>query len=220
MLRTIGAVGLATMLVAGSSAVASATPIYSVSIDTSSLVGTGSYSLDIQLIGGDPGLASAALFSAFSFDSGSPVGAPVLSGDASGDLSTTVALSDAGGFFNGFLQDLVPGSTVTFTLDLTMTGSASGIFPDTLSIALLDSLGVAVPTTGFFDELIAIDFGAPPVVFASGSDPARTSLVIPPPIVRNLSVPVPEPTVMVLVALGAAHLIQRRHLEARRRSDR
>src|SRR5438045_3371420 len=97
--------------------VAQAAPLqFQVTIDTSSIGGTGG-SLDIQF---NPGLppsdAATATVSTFA-----PVanigGAPAVIGDVSGDLTTTLALTNSTPF-NDYFQAFTYGSRISFLLTI------------------------------------------------------------------------------------------------------
>ncbi len=149
-----------------------------VTVQTQALVGSpaGPFYLDFQLNDGS-GLGNAnntATLSEFNFGTGSPAGSPITSGGASGDLGSTISITDSQ-FLNEFTQSFVPGSTLSFELMLT-NHVESGPQPDEFSFFILDSTFTPIPTldpvTGR-DAFIVIDIDSSnPVVQSYGSDPS------------------------------------------------
>lgn len=188
--------------------------LFSISLDTSGLVGQGEFQLNFQLIDGDGGVGSLITLSDFDFGGGSPVGDPVpappFANAGSGSLSTEVTLQDTA-FFTSFTQGFLPGSTLAFLLEV--TGSSDPSTPDYFTMALLDSRGFEVPTLGFAEELLSLALvtGAAPLSF--GTDPARTNLNVPAPTVAA----VPEPATALLVLTGTALIGVRRRSSSRAR---
>jgi hypothetical protein len=207
--------GVALLVLVALSPQAAHATAFEVTIDTTKLVGLGPFSFDVQLTDGDPGRITEAVLTAFVFGGGSPVGSPVLAGGTTGDFGTGVTLSDSGGFLASFTQRFEPGSMLKFLLTLTVDGTSSGIFPDALSIALLDSSGSEIPTTGFFDEFLTIEVGRRVDVFAARSDLSRTTLDVPEPTVGRS---VPEPNVLALFAGAAILGVVRRRRAGRQMS--
>jgi hypothetical protein len=190
--------GLLVCCSAGSAQIA-----FNVTLDTSTLGGfPGPFAIDFQLNDGS-GTGDAnntATITNFLFGGGAPSGSPVLSGGATGDLSSSVVITDSD-FFNDFNQGFTPGSSLSFDVYLTTSVDAGGT-PDQFSFAIFNN-GEEIPTIGPADVLVSvyIDSGIP-VVTAFSSDPSRTNISIPVPAIRFIGTQVPEPGVTSLIAAG------------------
>jgi hypothetical protein len=146
---------------------AHASPItITVSLDTSALIGhpAGPFSLDFELTDGsgtDDGNNTVTL-SDFQFGGGGAQGTATLVGGATGDLTSTVVLTDSS-FLNEFTQASSPGSVLTFTMQFTTNVDAGGT-PDEFSFQILDSSGAALPSQSIstlgFDSFIVIDINS------------------------------------------------------------
>lgn len=154
--------------------------LYTFTIQTGSLIGdpAGPFSLDFQLNDGS-GTGdgnNTAVLSNFTFGTGGgPVGSATLAGGATGDLGSSVQITD-NGFLNEFTQAFTPGSQIQFQLDLTTNVDAGGT-PDQFSMAILDSSGAQLPTLSFFDVFVEIDLdSANPTVQTFASDPSRNTV--------------------------------------------
>lgn len=142
------------MIVLGGSAYADT--IETVTINTSSLT-AGSYDLAFQFNDGSGTLDgnNTVTLSNFFFGSGSPSGAPLatyqgLNTDGTGNLGSSVALTDSG-FFNLFVQQFTPGSTLSFLVDITGNVDAinpqNGIYtPDQFAVNIFNPQGNLIPT--------------------------------------------------------------------------
>jgi hypothetical protein len=154
---------------------------------------------------------------------GGVVGAPFTSGSASGDLSTSVALTDAQ-FDNIFFQGFTPGTILQFDLSLTTNVDPGGI-PDEFIMSILDSSFSPLPTTSFSPLLpfLVIDIDSSnPTVQTFGSDPNQQPAAggfpppfLPAPVVTSISPnpgstsisPVPEPSTGWICGISLACLI-------------
>lgn len=81
----------------------------------------------------------------FNFGGGGPSGSPLMAGSATGDLSSSVTFTDATPT-NLFLQGFTPGSSLSFSIDMTTNVDPGGI-PDEFILSLLDSTLSPIPTT-------------------------------------------------------------------------
>lgn len=188
-------------------------------IVTSPLVGdpAGPFSLDFQLNDGsgtNDGNNTAVL-SGFTFGSGGgAVGSASLVGGASGDLGSSVMITD-GSFLNEFTQGFTPGAQLRFQLSLS-TNVDDGGTPDQFTLAILDSGGAQLPTLSFFDVFVEIDLDSnDPAIQTFGSDTSRNSLAGGAPI--NLAEPTftavsstPEPATILLAGCVLLIVILRR----------
>ncbi len=95
-----------------------------VTVDTSSLVGNagGPFSLDFQLIDGS-GIGdgnNSALLTNFNFGGGAALGTPTWNdfggSGVSGDLGSSVSLTDSDLPLDEFYQEFTPGSSLTFNM--------------------------------------------------------------------------------------------------------
>ena len=110
-----------------------------VTIDTSSLTGTPAQ-LAFDLIDGDGVANNMATLVSFNRD-GSPASLDpgLIVGDVMGNLPGPVAIKDTF-FFNEYLQPLILGSFITFSVELT-ENYTGGLFPDQFSFFILDEFG-------------------------------------------------------------------------------
>jgi hypothetical protein len=199
---------------------------YNVQMNTSSLIGhvAGPFSLDFQLIDGDGVANNTVTLTNFVFGGGSPSGAPTLSGGASGDLSSAVALTDTT-FLNEFTQGFTPGNTLSFSLTTTNAFAGSGV-PDAFSFAILDRTGAELPTASPSGAFLQSDFGGlgGPTVQTFASDPntapagGGSALTIPAPTVQIVGAnAAPEPTPAALLGATALPLLGLLRRTARQR---
>jgi len=206
--------------------------MFQVHVNTTPLVGhpAAPFAINFQLNDGSGtnDANNTATISGFNFGGGGPSGAPILTGGASGDLSTSVTLTDST-FFNDFVQDFVPGSSLTFNVDLT-TNADAGPIPDLFSFTLLDGSGFELPNTSPIGGFVIVNITGPdPTVQSYSNDstipvPPGEPLDIPAPTITLASTtPVPEPTAWLLwTALSVALLffgIRKRNTSARCRES-
>ena len=134
---------------------------YQVDVDTSSLVGdvNAPFSLDFQLNQGSGLATNTVTLSNFSFTNGSVAGSPNLFGDVTGDLSSSIMLTDATIPFNEFFQSFSIGTTA-IDFDVTMTTNVDPITPDSFAMAILNSALANIATTGLGDSLMLVNITA------------------------------------------------------------
>jgi len=108
---------------------------YDVTLNTSSLLGTGA-TLTFDFIAGGGTQSNSVSILDFSTD-GTLVSGGVNSGSVSGSLPGTATLSNAS-FFNELQQGITLGSTISFQVDATTNAPTGGSLPDTFSLFLLD----------------------------------------------------------------------------------
>jgi hypothetical protein len=87
-----------------------------VTLDTSAL--SGYQTLEFSLTDGDNSADNTVTLSNFDFGGGSAVGSPSTGGGVSGDLGSSVSLTDSS-FLALFKQPFDAGSSLSFTLDAT-----------------------------------------------------------------------------------------------------
>ncbi len=187
------------------SAGAFADSLYSVNVDTSSLLGTFAQ-LAFDLIYGS-GPSNTVTISGFSSDG--ILGSVFPTGLVSGALPATVTLADSSSsFFNEYLTDLTLGTTFSFTLDSTTNGPDSTSIPDALSVFLLDpSSGLPLFATSDptgADSLFTLNIDGTP----EGDLGVYTATVSATPGSGGPNA-APEPRTSILLAGGLAFLIWR-----------
>jgi hypothetical protein len=178
--------------------------IVNVTLDTSVLAsnnpGQGSFAVDFQLndgsgAGGDGN--NTATITNFNLNGGSLTsGTDSSSGGASGNLGGTLAITD-NSFFNDFNQTFTPGSSLSFTVDLTTNFSSAEAsnFPDQFSFTVYSNGGT---NTASF---LTIDItGANPVVTTSGGSLGNGASVLAPSV--QPAVATPEPSSLLLYLTG------------------
>lgn len=186
--------------------------IDTVSLDTTRLVGSvaGPFQLSFQFNDGS-GLGdgnNTVTLSNFAFGGGSAVGPATEIGGSTGDLSTSVVLTDTN-FFNYFAEGFTPGATLSFRIDAT-TNIDAGPIPDAFSFAILDNTGSELPTLGFASQFLELDIDSAtpsPQVFASdptqapvaGGNPLSIAAPQVAPVNTNS---VPEPSSAALLIAG------------------
>lgn len=194
-----------------------------VSLDTTALIGhpAGPFLLDFQLnSGGTPGVINTASLTEFQFSGGAAIDPAILSGDVTGSLESHVTLTTSQPF-NDFMQQLTPGASLAFTLDLTTNMSSDpSTIPDQFSFAILDSSLVEIPTLdpSGGNTLLTINIDSTArTALTFATDPSQPppaggpSISMPPPILHSA---VPEPSSFLLAAVSLAtlfglHLIPR-----------
>lgn len=188
--------------------------IYTFSLNTTPLMGSGPFALDLQFLDGSgsgDGNNTVTLTS-FAFAGGSSSGGGTGTGGASGTLTSGVSLTDTA-FFNEYYENFTPGTLLSFTIDTTNVLDAGGT-PDLLTVAILDSGLNELPTAGPASEFLDLSLsgGASPQVATFGSLPG-SAFALAAPVVQPASTtaPVPEPSSisMILAALVLSALFMR-----------
>ena len=203
---------LIVLFCAASARLGHAEIIYTVSINTSALVGhpAGPFSLDFQLNDGSGtnDANNTTILSNFTFGvGGSASGSPMLTGGATGDLATQVMLTDSS-FLNEFTQGFTPGNSLMFNVMQT-TNVDGGSTPDQFTLAIFDNVGAQLPTLSFFDVFVEVDINSPlPDVQSFASDTGRTpaaggdAINIPQPQITPLGGAIPEPGTLALLGFA------------------
>jgi hypothetical protein len=191
---------------------AGAAAIFDVNVNTTALVGAGTFSIDFQFIDGSGSPIdlnnNTVSVTNFNFGTGGALGAPFLFNGAAGSLAAGVTLNDTQ-FFNEFTQDFNAGNFLSFRIQLTTNADPGGT-PDEFSFAILDSSGFEIPTTGPASEFVGIAIDSDrPVPLAYGTAPGA-AFTVPQPSVVGISAAVPEPG-SAGTAAGAALLLLAMH---------
>lgn len=197
--------------------------MYTFSMNTAPLVGNGPFALDFQFLDGS-GLPidlnnNTVTLTNFAFGAGgSPSGGGTATGGASGSLASGVTLNDTA-FFNEYFENFTPGPLLSFTIDSTNVLDPGGT-PDLLTIAILDSSMVELPTTGPASEFVDLSLagGASPQVATFGSAPGSAFSLAAPTVQPAGPAAVPEPAsdwqlLTVLLALGLVPKLRTRRAD-------
>ena len=187
---------------------AKADTVDTLTMNTSSLVGLGPFTLDLQFVDGSGSPAdlnnNTVQLTNFLFGAGgSASGGGTATGGASGSLASGVTLNDSQ-FFNEYMEDFTPGAQLSFTIDTTNLADPGGT-PDLFTVAILDSFGHELPTMGVASEFLDISLGggSGPLVTTFGSAPGSSpSLAAPVVQPANTTAPVPEPSTISMLLAG------------------
>jgi len=209
----------------GASLASHAGVAYTVSLDTSALVGLGPFGLAFQFADGSGNLVPDAnnnvTVSNFQFGGGSPSGSPVILstvGFISGSLdSGTVSMIDDQPF-GYFAQLFTPGPTLSFLLESTTNLDAGGVY-DLFTFGITDSGFFPIATTaGDGTDLLSLTLDDPlnPTLATYGTDyPDFTDFALRAPLVTGVG-EVPEPATWLPVGLILGGAWCRRRWRARR----
>ena len=181
--------------------------IYDVTLNTTPLVGhpAGPFYVELAVTDGSgvgDGNNTVSL-SSFFLGGGSALGSPFTFGGVSGSLENGVTITDTS-FLNVFSEQFTPGLQLSFSVDMTSNDDLGGI-PDGLTLYILDSSGVPLPTLApFGDYFLGADISSSGPNFSLyGSDPSRAPsdgnpVTIAAPTITPMST-VPEPSSISLV---------------------
>jgi len=171
---------------------------FDVNVNTSALVGHPAAPFYLLFATTDgSGLSdgnNTVTVSNFNFSGGSAFGNPSLFGGVTGDLGTTISITDTGNL-NFFSEAFSPGQSLAFTVTVT-SNQDDGPIPDGFAFYILDSFGRPIPTlspgSDYFIGLTLTANGGSPLVFAS--DPSRppssgNPILIPAPTVSSDTTP-------------------------------
>lgn len=171
--------------------------VYDVTINTSSLTGTGA-TLAFDFVAGGGTQNNNLTFSDFSTDGTLGVAGPN-SGSVTGSLPGNVTLSTVGGtsFFNDNLQGLGLGSIISFQLDATTSAPVGSELPDTFSFFILDS-------TATYSLVTTSDPTASNALFALQIDGSPSGILglYTPLVTVTSATPVPLPGALWLLCSG------------------
>ena len=187
---------------------------FMVTLDTTNLAGGthaygagAPYSLDFTLTSGNiPTQSNTVTISDISLGGGSSTpGTGTATGSASGDLSSAISLSSGVNMLNDFFQSFVPGTTVSFLVDLS-TNYAGGT-PDNFSFSILDTNLNPILTTdpSLANTLMNVDIvpglTASSFNVSAGLDQNGSPTLGPPGV--SAAATVPEPSTFLLTLTGA-----------------
>lgn len=194
---------VAVLMAIGGAAHANA--VYTVTLNTGPIDGAAGYAIAFSLQDGS-GLGdgnNTVTLSHFAFGSGAPGGAPVLVGDASGSLASSVTLRDSQ-FSSLFVEAFAPGTSLSFTVDLSTDVDLAA--PDFFGFSLLLN-GSPLPTLDdtLGDNLLYFNIdSAEPVPFAWATS-GQSPVALAPPTAASAppNGQVPEPGTAWLALLAA-----------------
>ena len=173
---------------------------YNVTVDTSALVGTGTFVFDF-IDGGDPGNNQAVVSNFLPVPS---VPGSIDAGHVTGNLDTSPPLTlfddDLFSFISTFLQPVTLGGLFQFTVDVSTNPPVGLAAPDSFSFSIFDEfLSTPLVTTDLGSALFQIDsVGTPLLGIQDSPDTAPITLA---------PATVPEPGTLLLLALGLPVLV-------------
>jgi hypothetical protein len=207
----------------GASLASHAGVAYTVSLDTSALVGLGPFGLAFQFADGSGTVDgnNAVTLSDFQFGTGGPLGSPfTFTGvGESGSLSTTVTMIDNEPTGSGYFAQLfTPDTTLSFLLESTTNVDTGTVF-DLFTFGITDSGFFPIATTaGDGTDLLSLTLDDPlnPTLATYGTDyPDFTDFALRAPLVTGVG-EVPEPATWLPVGLILGGAWCRRRWRARR----
>jgi len=192
---------------------------YTFSLDTTPLIGHGTFMVDLQFLDGSglPGDLNnnTVKLTSFAFGGGSASGGGTAAGGASGSLASGVMLKDTA-FFNEYLESFTPGTLLAFTIVTTNVLDGGGT-PDLFTLAILDHNGIELPTNGSADEFLDVTLagGANPQVETFGSAPGGAFSLAAPDVQPFSPAAVPEPStcaelLTAMLGVGVLRLVHAR----------
>jgi hypothetical protein len=203
-------ISLATLLLLGTAA-GLASPIQ-ISLDTSPIIGHPAepFSIFFSLVDGSgsgDGNTTVTLTN-FTFGGGGAPFEPASNGPgASGDLTSSITLTDVDPVSDDFSQEFTQGARFTFSLDFTTTGNDA----DTFLFGIIDSSDNLIPTLDPLGEniLVRAIISNQGIAFSSfATDPMQdTASGQQPPIIMGPAVISPEPSTSSAVFLAAVLLV-------------
>ena len=187
---------------------ARADTVYTVTLNTSPLVGSGPFTVDLQFLDGSgtPGDLNNNIVKLQNFafgTGGSPSGGGTASNGASGSLSLGVTMKDTA-FLNEYTENFTPGNLLSFSIDTTNVLDPGGT-PDLFVFAILDNMGNDLPTAGPGSEFLDVTLGggATPVVTPFASVPGSVPFLDAPIVQLQNPGSVPEPSLRWLPLIAA-----------------
>jgi len=205
---------LAILVLLATGAAGQASVIYTVSMDTTPLAGSGVFWLEFVL-GDGSGTGdgnNAAVLSDFQFGSGGALAGQSTFGSASGSLTSSVYLADSDPVWPAyFAQQFSAGAALRFVLELTTAVDTGGVY-DQFTFAVADASLTAIPTTSTLapDVFLSVLLDSSlPTIERSGTDPGRTAIALNAPTLDN-AVPEPATWLPAGLLLGGTWCVQRR----------
>jgi hypothetical protein len=174
---------------------------FNVSLNTSSLSGT--QILVFGLVSGGGGVDNTVTLSNFAFSGGSIVPPPNYLGTSgvSGDLGTSISMDDSGSNSTVlFAEEFDPGSSLSFLL--TTTNNAAGLTPDSFAMYVCDTGFNCYSDDTNTGAMLILNLTGGTLTPGSFTLNAASAQNLPAPVVTSGATPVPEPSGLLLFAVG------------------
>jgi len=156
-MRLLKYMALAALALLCAAASANAIPIFTITVNTSSIAGTVGH-LDLNFASSFNSPDTTALVSMWMSD-GTLSGVPATSGSTSGVLPANVTLKVISNNPADYFHDFTFGNSLTFTLMLTYDSAIPGSFTtdNTFGLGLFDSMLMPLLTNGNSDFILNVD---------------------------------------------------------------
>ena len=201
-----------SLLLASSPESRAADLVYTVTLNTASLIGNGNapFSLDLVLGSGSqfPDTDNTVTFSSFVFTNGSVGATSYSNGGETGSMAATVKLTNSSE--DNELAQQFSNTVTSIRFNVDETSVTNNPFPDQLDVAILDSSLNNIPTTDpSGGNTLVLENISTGQSLASVNTYQSTAAGEAPGVIAS-AVPEPAPVAGVLIGLGALGLCMRR----------